>query len=100
MANDATGEKVWTLDTVAVIKAVNVPVLVRKVVFFPALKDDDVVIQEYGNTAVLRMAIRLKAGASDASPVSLDFGSEGRILNGFKLSTIDGGSVDIYLGEL
>ena len=98
MANDATSERLWILDTAAVIVAIGTPVIVRKVVFFPALKDDDLVIQEYGPTGVLRTAIKLKAGASDASPVSLNFGSEGRQLNGFKLSTIDGGTLDVYIG--
>jgi hypothetical protein len=99
MANDTTSERLWILDTVAVITAVNNPVIVRKVVYYPSTKDHTVVIQEYSKAAVLRTAIAIKAGASDASPVSLDFGLNGRLLNGFKLSTIDGGSVYIYLGK-
>jgi hypothetical protein len=30
--------------------------------------------------------------------VTLDWGPQGRRLNGFKLATIDGGTLDIYLG--
>lgn len=102
MSNDATSERFWTLDTVAVIKAVGTPVVVRKVVLYPSAVDDDAIIQEYGADGVLRSAIHVKARklTGDTSPVEVDFGSSGRELNGFKLGTIDGtASIEVYIGK-
>ena len=74
MANVVTSERLWTLDTVAVIKAAGVEVIVRKIVFAPAVAGDDVVIQEYGPDGVARNAIVIKANAADISLVALDWG--------------------------
>ncbi len=95
MANDVTSPKLWTLDTVAVIIAKGIPVKVRRVVFYPASVDDDVVIQEYGADGTLIQAIKIKANHTDVNPVSLPFDPPA-ILNGLKLSTIDGGTLDVY----
>ena len=99
MGNTITSERWWNLDTVAVINAVGVPTIVRKIVFFPTTKDHTATIQEYDSTGALRTAIYIRAGNTDASPVSLDFGPDGRFLNGFKLSQISAGSIDVYLGR-
>lgn len=100
MANVVTNDRFWQLDTVGVIVAVGTPVIVRKVVYAPSSIDDDVVIQEYlSDAATLDEAIIIKANHTDVNLVSLDFGSEGRQLNGFKLSTIDGGTAYIYIGK-
>jgi hypothetical protein len=98
MANNVLNVRFYTLDTVAVIKAVGIPVVVRKIVFFPNAAGDDAAFQEYLADGTLANAIRIKAGPSDASAVMLDF-VEGRTLNGLKLSVIDGGSVDVYIGR-
>jgi hypothetical protein len=99
MANVVTNDRLWRLDTVAVIVAVGTPVIVRKVVFVPAVIDDDVIIQEYLPDGTLDSAIILKANHTDVNLVSLDFGADGRKLNGLKLSTIDGGTLHVYLGK-
>jgi hypothetical protein len=100
MANVTTNDRFWQLDTAAVIVAVGTPVIVRKLVFAPAAIDDDVVIQEYLSAdATLDEAIILRANHSDVNLVSLDFGPDGRQLNGFKLSTIDAGTLYVYLGK-
>lgn len=99
MANTTTSERWWNLDTVAEIKGVGVPTIVRKIVFLPTTKDHAATIQEYDSTGTLRTAIYIRAGNTDASPVSLDFGVNGRLLNGFKLSAISAGSIDVYLGK-
>jgi hypothetical protein len=98
MANDVTSERLWILDTVAVIKAVGNDVIVRKIVFHPAAIDNLVNIQEYSSEGVLRLGICLAANHSDINLVALDFGSEGRRLNGFKLSVLTAGVLDVYLG--
>lgn len=98
MANDITNGRLFKLDTVGVIKAAGVPVYVRKIVYFPAAVSDDAVIQEYTLTGSLVDTIAIKAGPSDASGVTLDFGPEGRRLNGFKLSVIAGGQLYVYIG--
>lgn len=100
MANITTNDRLWRLDTVAVIAAVGVPVIVRKVVFVPGAIDDDVIIQEYLPDGTLDSAIILKANHTDVNLVALDFGQDGRKLNGFKLSTIDAGTIHVYLGSL
>lgn len=99
MANVITNDRLWRLDTVAVIAAVGTPVIVRKVVFVPGAIDDDVIIQEYLPDGTLDSAIILKANHTDVNLVTLDFGTEGRSLNGLKLSTIDAGTIHIYLGK-
>jgi len=100
MANIVTNDRFWQLDTAGVIVAVGVPVIVRKLVFAPAAIDDDVIIQEYlSGSATLDEAIIIKANHTDVNLVSLDFGPEGRQLNGFKLSTIDAGILYIYIGK-
>lgn len=99
MANVVTNDRLWRLDTVAVIVAVGTPVIARKVVFAPAAIDDNVIIQEYLPDGTLDSAIILKANHTDVNLVSLDFGTTGRKLNGFKLSTIDAGTIHVYLGK-
>jgi hypothetical protein len=102
MANDITSspERLWVLDTAGEIQAdVGIPVLVRKIVYFPAAASNAVTIQEYGSGAVLRTALYIKAGPSDASAVTLDFGDNCRGLNGFKLSAISAGSIYVYIGR-
>lgn len=41
--------------------------------------------------------VYLKAGASDASPVTIDFGPKGRWFPNLILETIGGGSADVYI---
>ena len=99
MANVTTNDRLWRLDTAGVIVAVGTQVIVRKVVFVPGAIDDDVIIQEYLPDGTLDSAIILKANHTDVNLVSLDFGRDGRKLNGFKLSTIDAGTLHVYLGK-
>lgn len=99
MANVTTSERFWSLTDVAVIAALGTEVTVRKVVFYPAAVDDDFTIQEYGPDGALRTAIKGKANHTDVNLVSLDFGREGRKLNGFKLAVIDAGILEVYLGS-
>ena len=98
MANDVTNERLWTLDTVAVIKAAGAAVFVRKLVYKPNAIDDDVVIQQYNSAGTAKDAIVLKANHTDVNLVTLDWVG-GRELNGFSLSTIDGGVLYAYLGK-
>jgi len=48
-------------------------------------------------TYTSRSALVLKAGASDASPIHVDFGPQGKAFENFILETIDGGTVHVYL---
>ncbi len=95
MANDVTSPKLWTLDTVGVIVAKSTIVKVRRVVFYPGGVDNDVLIQEYGSDGTLIQAIKIKANQTDVNPVSIPFDPP-LVLNGFKLATIDGGTLDVY----
>lgn len=87
----ATG--IWTIDETGTPISAGNRILIDKVIYFPSAVNDDLVIQNAAGTR----AIRLKAGASDISPIHVDFGLEGRALNGLKIATIDGGEADIYL---
>jgi len=99
MANNTTSERLWILDTVATIVAVGNEVIVRKIVYHPAAIDNAITIQEYGSDGALRSAILLAANHTDVNLVTLDFGAEGRSLNGFRLSAISAGSLDVYLDQ-
>ena len=77
------------------------PKYITRVVFVPSSASDDMVIQE---TSSSEDAIKLKAGASDASPVTIDFSAEnngkGRRLVGAKVTTFDGtgtSTAEIYI---
>jgi hypothetical protein len=95
MANDTASPRLWTLDTVGVIIAKGTAVKVRRILFYPSTIDHTVLIQEYGADGTLIQAIKIKASHTDVNPVSLPFNPPLE-LNGFKLATIDGGSVDVY----
>ena len=103
MADDYAGERYWTLlpaDATDVIRAVGIPVVVRKIVLYPNAANDTAVIQEYGPNGVLRTAMRIKAEPTDTSLVSLDWGKGGRRMNGFVLASLTANAVlDVYIGE-
>jgi len=99
MANNTDSERLWMLTDAAVIKAAGTPVIVRKLIYFPAAVSDDVVIHEYAPGGTARIAVRMKAGPAVVLPIEIDFGNEGRSLNGFRLLTIDAGYLDVYLGS-
>ena len=102
MSNDVTSsERIWTLDTASAtaIVAAGTQVIVRAIEFRPAAVDDDLVIQEHNSAGSAITAISMKADHAAAEPIWRDFGTKGRRLNGFVLSTIDGGSAIVYLGE-
>ena len=99
MSNDVTSSVVWVLETAAVIKATGNRVVVRKIVYYPAAVDNAVVIKDYDGDGTARWAMFIKAGPTEASPCSLDWGHKGRVLNGFKLESITAGSLHVYLGR-
>ena len=102
MANDVTSnERLWVLDTASAtaLVAAETPVIIRRLYFLPNAAADDVVIKEHNASASQIVAMVLKAGASVADPVDVDFGPEGRRLNGMALTTIDGGSLYVYFGK-
>ena len=101
MANDTTNIRYWILDTAAVINALGTQTIVRKLYLVPNAANDIAVIQEYGPTGTLVEAMRIKAKSAVTDPVEIDFGSKGRRLNGFKLSSITSSStkLHVYLEE-
>ena len=48
-------------------------------------------------TYTSRNAVVLKAGASDASPITVDYGLQGKAFENLILETIDGGTLYLYL---
>jgi hypothetical protein len=101
MANDTTSERIWSFTTATGgdIADAGTPVIIRAIEYRPASVDDDVVIQEYDSAGSARTGITLKANHAAAEPIWRDYGFRGRRLNGFNLSTIDGGTLYVYLGE-
>jgi hypothetical protein len=98
MANNTTNPNYWVLDTAAEIKAISVQTNVKKLVLIAAAANDAATIQEYSIAGSLIQAAYIKAGATDATPVVLDFGHEGRNFNGFKMSAITAGAaLHVYL---
>jgi hypothetical protein len=98
MAN-VLNERLYTLDTAAVIDAAGTKVCVRKIVYVPAVAGNIAVIQEYSPGGVARTGMYIKANAADINLVTLDWGSDGRELNGFVLQSIAGGTLYAYLGK-
>jgi len=102
----AAANRVWTLDSTGSLwtntfgtkpSETNGPKYVTRIVYVPSTTDDDLVFQDTGAST----AIALKAGASDASPVTVDFSAEngglGRRFHSLKVSTIDGGTAYLYV---
>jgi len=101
MANDITAPHLWKLTDVGVIKAAGDKVVIRRVVYAPAVAADDLVLQEYaadGSTA--KDFCILKAGAADVDWVTIDYGSEGQEVNGLVVGTIDGGTCFVYIHKV
>ena len=80
----------WIVDETGDLETT--PVNVMEVVFFPSAASDDLILSDTSDN----VAIALKAGASDASPVHIGFNPQGRRLRNLKVNTIDGGSAHIY----
>jgi len=88
---------VWTVTETATLitEAPNLNVAwVKKIVYIPSAADDDLVFQDTNSED----AIVLKAGASDASPIHINFDGRGRRVYGLTCSTYDGGTAYVYLG--
>lgn len=102
MSNDVTSnERLWVLDTASAtaLVAAGTPVVIRKLYYLPAAVNNTVVIKEHNYAGSQVVAMTLKAGSAAADPVDVDFGPEGRRLNGMALTTITAGSLYVYFGE-
>ena len=102
MSNDVTSnERLWVLDTASAtaLVAAGTHVVIRKLYLIPNAVSDDVVIKEHNYAGSQVVAMVLKANAGSADPVDVDFGPDGRELNGMALTTIDGGTLYVYFGE-
>ena len=74
------------------------PKYVTRIVYVPGAADHDIVFQDTVGSTTL---CALKAGAADASPITVDFSAEnggrGRRWHSCKVSTIDGGTAYLYV---
>jgi hypothetical protein len=79
--------RLWYVDTAETL-ATKAPDLttawVRKVVMVPNAADDAITFQDSASAN----AIYLKAGATDASPVQIDFGDRCKRIEGLKCSSL------------
>ena len=83
--------RVWVCDSVGTLETGSTKI--QKIVYMPSAADDDLIFQ----TDDSEVAFVLKAGATDASPVQLDFTGDERSIPGLKITTIDGGTAYVYL---
>ena len=67
--------------------------IIRKIIFFPGAAGDALTFQ----TGDSKNAILLRAGATDTSPIHVDFGERGKRIPGIKVSTVGGGVAYVYL---
>jgi hypothetical protein len=101
MSNDVTSnERLWVLDTASAtaLVAAGTPVIIRKLYYLPAAVNNEVVIKEHNRAGTQVVAMEMKAGTAVADPFELDFGPEGRRLNGMALTTITAGTLYVYFG--
>ena len=91
MANaEKTTTNLWVIDEAGALETD--PCIVMMVLFVPNAANDDLIINDAaGNTAIV-----MKAGAGDASPVLLNFGTYGRRFVSLTVATIDGGTAYLY----
>lgn len=100
MAKDISAPHLWKLDAAEVVVAAGTKVFVRKVVFWPAVDTDDLILREYlGDNTTLKDAIIMKGNLATLVPVEIDFGREGICFNGLTVGTIDGGSAYLYISR-
>lgn len=86
--------KLWVVDEIGTLETGEV--FVTKIIFIPGAADDFFELDDNADNA----AIYLKVGASDASPIHVDFGEYGRKLPSLKVKTITAGTAYIYLRSL
>ncbi|MCK4829687.1 hypothetical protein KA005_78915 [bacterium] len=80
----------WVVDSTGTLNEGGVTIV--KIIYIPSAVNDDLILDDNAdNTAIV-----LKAGASDVSPIHVDFGEKGRALPSLKVNTIDGGTAYIY----
>jgi len=88
---------VWTVTETGAITTENSHLtnpLIGDLIYVPSAASDDVVLQD-GDAS--EDAVVLKAGASDTSPVHKSFRPQGRRVANLTCSTIDGGTLYVYL---
>jgi hypothetical protein len=99
--------RVWTIDSTGTLwtntlgtkgSHQNLPKWVTRIIYAPASAEDDLVFQDVGASTTLAA---LEAGASDTSPITVDFsaenGGKGRRWHSCKVTTIDGGSAYLFV---
>ena len=67
--------------------------VLERIIYVPSAANDDLVFKDKSSGTDM---IVLKAGASDASPINIDW-PEGKHVPGMYMSTIDGGTAYVYL---
>ena len=99
MANDITAPRLWVLDTAEAVIAAGTPVIVRAVTFMGTTAGHDLVINEFDASGAEKPAIVMKMQGTEVVYPHLDFGCNGRLLNGLHVATIDSGSAYVYIGK-
>jgi hypothetical protein len=69
------------------------PRVLERIIYVPSAADDDLVFKDKSGGTDM---IVLKAGASDASPIQINW-PEGKHVPGMYMNAIDGGTAYVYL---
>jgi len=69
------------------------PQVLERIIYVPAVAGDDLIFKDKSGGTDM---IVLKAGASDTSPINIDW-PNGKHVPGMYMSTIDGGTAYVYL---
>jgi len=78
----------WIVDTAGSLTTFTEQVWVEKIYYVPNAANDAITFQNTGSDD----AIYLKAGATDATPVEINFNGKGRRVNGLKCSALSSSS--------
>ena len=86
--------KLWVVDQTGTLETGTC--FITKIIYIPSAAGNSFELDDNADNA----AIYLKAGASDASPIHVDFGVYGRRLPSLKVKTISAGTAYVYLRSL
>ena len=101
MANAGLGTDVLILDTAATIYAAGKPVYIKKIVFFPAVADDDLDVTDGNGTPIMQVRAAAGGTTNKNSYANIEANFE-KWFDGLILVTIDnaasGSEIHVFLG--
>ena len=103
MSNNFDGHGIWHLDTAfsageLLYYPSGMKVKLLKMIWYPNAVDNDIDVQDANGESIMKCRAKVPSGANreEIGRIIEEFGN-GRWFDGFKLITIDGGILDVYL---